>query len=118
MAKEAKVMEFKVTIVRETNGDLAPQFSEPWSDPDTPYEMVKLSLLAAEHREHMKNQCIIVNADYEKRMLLMSEKLVDHEGFYEAQRKRREKEQRVIPDTEKYQLELPWNTKTPVKGEN
>jgi hypothetical protein len=112
MRNKNKVASFTVEIHRLPNGDFEPHFLEPESDPDTPYEMIKLSLLAAELREHMKEQCIICNVDYEKRMLLLSEKLVDHEGFYKNQKLRREVLDRVVPDVEKYQQPLPFKERT------
>ena len=106
----AKALEFKVIVNRLDNGDFEPVFTDPWSDPDTPYEMVKLSLLAAEHREHIKKQCIIVNVDLDKHMLMLSEKVIDHEGFYEARKKRKELDSQVKKqtDVDKYQMKLPF----------
>ena len=97
---------FKVTIHRETNGDFYVEFDKPKTDPDTPYEMVKLSLIYAEHRDHLIDQCTVANIDEGNYMLKISEIAVDHEGFYQALRERRAG--KPVADVDKYQLKLPF----------
>lgn len=104
-------MELRVVVTREANGDFAVSFPHPFSDPDTPYEMVKLSLLAAEIREYAFSQCIIVNTDADNRMLLLSERIVDHDGFYEDLKRRRTKKEKVVTDVDRLQTKLPFEEK-------
>lgn len=111
--KEGKPLAtFTCDIFRLENGDFEPRFQDPGVMADTKYDYCKAALLAGEFMQFMKDQCVVLNADYESRIRKLSELIIDDEGWNKALKER----DRVIPDTEKFQQPLPFKEKTDEDG--
>lgn len=98
-----RVATLEVYVHRDKQGDFELKFpAVPNIDTDSQYEFVKLSLLAGELAEFMKQQCTVVNIDLDGKIKRLAELLIDDEGWKMACEQRK-----ALADVDKYQTKLP-----------